>query len=223
MILAFALGLIGLQNNAYAGGTGGIGIKVGPNISTVGTEDEDFSEAKNRFGLGATMGLGYELATQGFFAFEIEALYELKGYKQDIIILDTEIGQAHTLIHYLKFPASMKFYIGDLFNIHVGGFVGAAVGGKILLEGEVTNLPNINDSYDLFGSTIDPQGDDYVNRLDGGVHVGFEFVSQKGFGAGARGYLGLTDITNDEHIWGGDIARTGEISLYAIFRLGGKN
>ncbi len=218
-IIVFTIALCGFNNIATAGGTGGIGLKVGPNISTFGTSDEDFSEAKNRFGLGVTVGLGYEFATESFFAFELEALYELRGYKQDIEVLNTQIGIAHTFTHFLKFPATAKFYIGDVFNIHVGGFVGVAVGGKILLEGQITNV--LDDEYDLFGSTIDPQGDDYLNRLDGGIHLGFEFVSQKGFGAGARGYLGLADITNDAHVWGNGVARTGEISLYAIFRFGG--
>jgi hypothetical protein len=86
------------------------------------------------------------------------------------------------------------------------------------LKGETVLNQPLDEKQNLF--TKDPQGDSYLNRLDAGVHFGAEFVSTKGMGVGSRAYIGLADITNDKHLLGGGNARTAEISVYAIFRLG---
>ena len=207
------LSLVGYQKS-YAGGLGGLGLKGGLNLSTIGSGDEDFSDARNRFRLGGTAGIGYEIATDGTFAFEIEALYSLRGQRQKFEILGNE-ATVKDYIHYVYFPASFKFYIGDVFNVHFGGYAGIAMAGKRKIEGAGI----IDDSYSIFGDQAkDAQGDEYVNRLDGGIHAGVEFIGEKGIGVGTRGSIGLADITNDKHILGNGTARTGEISIYMIFR-----
>ena len=115
---------------------------------------------------------------------------------------------------------SMKFYIGDVFNIHFGGYVGVAVAGTRNLVGD--GLITTETKLDLFSEDLqDFDGDDYLNRLDGGVHFGVEFVGTKGFGVGSRAYVGLADITNDKHDFlGSGKARTSEVSVYAIIRIG---
>ncbi|MEZ5007071.1 MAG: outer membrane beta-barrel protein [Chitinophagales bacterium] len=209
------LSLVGFQKS-YAGGLGGLGLKGGMNFSTIGLENENFQDARNRFRIGGTAGLSYEIATDGTFAFEIEALYSLRGQRQKFESLGNEVT-VKDYIHYAYFPASFKFYIGDVFNVHFGGYAGVAIAGKRKIEGSGF----FDGEGNLFGDDIknlDPQGDDYINRLDGGIHFGAEFISAKGIGVGSRGSIGLADITNDEHILGNGTARTGEISIYMIFR-----
>ncbi|MEZ5022026.1 MAG: hypothetical protein R2728_01970 [Chitinophagales bacterium] len=89
-----------------------------------------------------------------------------------------EIVQKNYL-HYVSVPANFKFYIGDNFNIHFGPYVAGLVGGKTKF-----NLMNNNGevveskSYSITGDEAkDPQGDDYLNRVDAGLQLGLEFVS----------------------------------------------
>lgn len=218
-----ALLALTLTTPAMAGGAGGIGLKGGLAISTLGNDSEDFSDARARFRLGGTGGLSYEFATPGTFAFDMEFLYDLRGAKNEFESGGAEVI-AKDYLHYVNFPMALKFYIGDVFNIHFGGYVGVAVAGKRKIEGTLGLGPieyNDGDEINLFGEDIqDAQGDDYMKRLDGGLLAGIEFVSTKGMGVGSRAYLGLADITNDDHVLGTERAMTAEISIYAIFRLG---
>lgn len=220
LTIAVLVGMVGFQSSAMAGGAGGFGIKGGLAISTIGTGDEDFSSAKNRFRLGGTGGFSYELATEGTFAFEVDLLYDLRGQKQEF---DNFLGEGTVkdYLHYLNLPLSMKFYIGDVFNLHFGGYVGAAIAGTRNIDGEDLLGNTIETKTDLFSADQqDAQGDDYLNRIDGGIHFGAEFVSTSGFGVGSRAYIGLADITNDAHQFGNGAARTAEVSVYAIIRIG---
>lgn len=210
---------------ALAGGLGGPGLKGGLAIATLGTNDESFADAKAKFRLGGTGGFSYEAATQGTFAFDIEFMYDMRGARYRLEGANGKVV-ASDLLHYINFPMSFKFYIGDVFNIHFGGYLGAAVAGKRKISGAV-DIGGVtftgNTEHDLFDNTLanlDPEGDQYYNRLDGGLHLGFEFIGKKGFGVGTRGSLGLVDITNDDHIIGNDGVGTGEISIYAIVRFG---
>lgn len=217
--------LLACSGTAYAGGAGGFGLKGGLAISTLGTDDESFKDARARFRLGGTGGFSYEIASEGSVAFDMELLYDLRGSKQkfesggaDVVVKD--------FLHYLNVPLSLKFYIGDVFNIHFGGYFGVAVAGVRKIDGDLT-LGGVmfegESKTDLFGDgikNIDPEKDDYLSRFDGGLHVGVEFVSESGFGVGGRGYIGLADITNDDHILGNRKASTAEISIYAIIRFG---
>jgi hypothetical protein len=221
----FCLILITFFQPAYAGGDGGIGIKGGLAISTLGNEDESFKDARARFRLGGTGGLSYEFATDGTFAFDVEMLYDLRGAKQKFSDSGSEVV-IKDYLHYINFPMSLKFYIGDVFNIHFGGYVGVAVAGKRKYEGTINigGTTFTSDSeHDLFNDVLtdlDPQGDEYLKRFDGGILVGLEFIGEKGIGVGTRGYVGLADITNDDHFLGNKRSSTGEISVYAIFRIG---
>lgn len=216
LILTITLLSVAGYQESYAGGMGGLGLRGGLAISTIGNQDEDFSTARNRFRLGGTAGVGYEIATDGTFAFEIETLYSLRGQRQKFEVLNNEVV-VKDYLHYLYFPASFKFYIGDIFNIHFGGYAGVALAGKRKIDGAGV----LDGEGSLFGENIqDAQGDELFNRLDGGIFVGTEFIGEKGIGVGARGYMGLADITNDKHLLGDGTARTGEISVYMLFRFG---
>ena len=67
---------------------GGFGMKGGLTFSTIGFDYEDASTQKNRFRIGGTAGFSYEVATPGFFAFEIGTLYDLRGTKEEINLVN---------------------------------------------------------------------------------------------------------------------------------------
>ncbi|MEZ5002924.1 MAG: porin family protein [Chitinophagales bacterium] len=199
---------------------GGFGMKGGLTFSTIGFDYEDASTQKNRFRIGGTAGFSYEMATPGFFAFEIGTLYDLRGTKEEINLVNgNEIVQKNYL-HYITVPANFKFYIGDNFNIHFGPYVAGLAGGKTKF-----NLMNNNGevietkSYSITGEQAeDLDGDDYLKRVDAGLQAGLEFVSDKGIGVGSRFSKGLVDITNDKHIYGNGNATTTEVNVYMLFR-----
>lgn len=204
----------------FAGGKGGFGVKGGLAISTIGLETESAGNQKNRMRLGGTGGISYEVATEKSFAFDVEAIYDLRGTKEE-----KNGGITYkNYVHYLSMPLSFKFYIGDVFNVNFGGYAGYAIGGKIKGEadsplGEAALKLFLGEDMQIpYKDLDDSQGDEYLNKLDAGIHAGLEFVSKKGIGVGGRFSKGLVDITNDDHVLGGNNSLTTELSIYGIFR-----
>lgn len=202
-------------------GKGGFGIKGGPTFSTIGFDNEDARTQKNRFRVGGMAGFSYEAATEGSFAFEIDFLYDLRGTKQDAELPNGNELEIKNYLHYAHFPASFKFYIGDNFNIHFGGYASGLMAGKAKetiwsSSGEFVQSSDYSLTND---NAQDVSGNDYLKRVDAGVHGGIEFISNGGFGVGGRFSKGLVDITNDDHVFGSGNARTSEVSIYFIFRL----
>ena len=218
LILVAAVFLI--AGRVHAGGEGGLGIKGGINLTSVGLDNDNAEDLSSNMRVAGTAGFGYEAATDGFFAFEIEMLYAMVGTKQEATFAGNRLKNKNSL-HYLRLPASFKFYIGDNFNVHAGGFIGFALGGK-------SRFTTFNSDGSLIGdetvrlSGKDPQGDRYLSRYDGGALVGVEFVSDKGIGVGARLTQGFVDITNDDFqnilVSGKGRALTTDIAIYATFR-----
>lgn len=200
---------------------GGFGVKGGVALSTIGFNNEDASEHKNRFRVGGTAGLSYEVPSAGFFAFEIDALYDLRGTKEEATLLGgNEIVQKNYL-HYISFPASFKFYIGDNFNLNFGPYAAALAGGKAQYtlyspSGEVVEEKD----FKLTGQKAeDINGNTYLKKFDAGLHFGLEFISDSGIGVGSSFSKGLVDITHDDHIIGNGNATTTELNIYMLFRL----
>lgn len=221
MAIIGLISLSGLQAQNEDNGKGGFGFKGGLTFSTVGFNYEDAETQKNRFRIGGTAGFGYEFATQGTFAFEMDLLYDLRGTKEEVSLLGgNEIVQKNYL-HYLAIPANFKFYFGDNFNIHFGPYAAVLAGGKTKYQlidsnGEVLETRN----YKITGEEAqDLAGNDYVRRFDAGLQGGLEFVSDGGIGIGTNFSKGFVDITYDSHALGKGNATTTEISLYMIFRL----
>lgn len=215
------IGLPGLHAQDDDNGKGGFGLKGGMTFSTIGFNNEDAMTQKNRFRIGGTAGFGYEWATAGTFAFELELLYDLRGTKEvSELIGGNEIVNKNYL-HYISLPSNFKFYIGDNFNIHFGPYVAVLVGGKTRYQlmdsnGEVLET----DDYKITGEKAqDLEGDDYLKKIDAGLQAGIEFVSNGGIGIGTNFSKGLVDITHDNHVYGKGYASTTEINLYLIFRL----
>jgi len=200
---------------------GGFGIKGGLTISTIGFDYESAETHKNRFRLGGTGGFGYETKSSGVFAFEIEALYDLRGTKEVYELAGGNKVVNKNFLHYIQIPASFKFYIGDNFNINVGPYGAALVGGKTkytLLNADGDEVDS--KSYKITGEEAqDAEGNDYLNKFDFGLQAGLEFVSNSGVGVGSKFSKGFADITNDDHLLGDKYASTTEISVYMFFRL----
>jgi hypothetical protein len=227
-VLAIFLALFGVnplmaQDYSSSSDTehGGFGIKGGLAISTIGFDFETAETHKNRFRLGGTGGFGYETKSSGVFGFEIEALYDLRGTKEVYNLAGGNKVVQKNYLHYIQIPASFKFYIGDNFNVNVGPYGAALVGGKTKYTLFDSNGDEVNsNSYKITGEEAqDADGDDYINRFDFGLQAGLEFVSNGGVGVGTKFSKGLADITNDDHLLGGKYASTTEISVYMFFRL----
>lgn len=220
-VILSLISLTGLHAQGDKNGKGGFGIKGGLTFSTIGFNNESAMTHKNRFRVGGTAGFGYEWATRGTFAFEMDLLYDLRGTKEvSRLAGGNEIVQKNYL-HYIAFPGNFKFYIGDNFNIHFGPYVAVLAGGKSRFQlmdnsGEVLETRNFRITGD---EARDLEGNDYLKRWDAGLQAGLEFVTNSGVGIGTDFSKGLVDITHDNHLLGSGYASTTEISLYVFFRM----
>lgn len=198
---------------------GGFGIKGGVTVSTVALKNESASDQKNKFRFGGTAGFGYEIRAKKFFAFEIEAMYDLRGTKEEFRLFGNSVVRKNYL-HYISIPANLKFYFGHNFNIHFGGYIAPLIAGKVkFVARNNSNDIVVENSYSITGDEAkDPEGDEFLKRFDAGLQFGLEFVSNKGMGVGARFSKGLLDVTNDQHFSGNGYSTTTEISLYIIYR-----
>lgn len=220
IIVLIAIGIFTLPAAQAQNSKGGPGVKGGLTFSTVGFDNEDAETHKNRFRIGGTAGLTYEFATEGFFAFELAALYDLRGTKEEArLVGGNEIVQRNYL-HYISMPANFKFYIGDNFNIHFGPYAAGLVGGKARFELKNTNGEVVKSKdFKIVGDDAqDAQGDNYLRRFDAGLQAGIEFISDKGIGIGSEFSKGIIDITHDDHVLGNGYATTTEINVYMIFK-----
>jgi hypothetical protein len=220
-ILTSILLIVGLSIfNSHAGGAGGFGIKAGLNASTIALENESASEQKKKFRYGAMGGFSYEIATPKFFAVDIELLYSLIGNN---LKYENPLGEGRitTYFHYVNLPVLAKFYIGDIFNLYAGGFVGVAAGGKFKNEFNPIIGAKTEVKEDLFDKKLrDADDNDLFNRVNAGLLFGLEVVSRKGNGAGLRLTQGLTSVNNTNHALSPEKSRTSEISIYTVLRLG---
>lgn len=171
-------------------GDGGVGVKAGANFSKQG-----FINADTKFQPGATAGLTYETRTFRFFAFETGAFYHWKRSKAENFEVDSTVLETFkTGFHYIEVPVTFKFYLFKWMNLNMGGYVNYLIAAKGESGPNIWNL--ISD--DEFR---DENGDEFLNRLDFGIHFGTEFVTRSGFGFGARYTQGFGDVTNNDFEW----------------------
>lgn len=222
---AFFLSMILLALNTFAGDNekSGIGFKGGLVLSTVGNSEEDASTQKGRMKLGGFGGLNYERQFGDVVAFEVEVLYANLGVniKQDLP-LGYKFSNKRNF-HAMQLPINLKFYIGDNFNVYVGGYgqymfairdhkVTKDPDGDVTAEERSGNLLK----SDVFNPE-DSDGTKLIMPWDAGVQGGVEFISDMGLGVGARFQKGLIDITNkkfaiDDDKW---VTNTG-IQIYLV-------
>lgn len=203
---------------------GGFGIKGGIGLTTLGFEKA--SEQKNGMKLGGFGVVSYEKRFSDVFALDIEAGYANKGVQQKEKY--NILGNKGTAIlkfnlHAVEVALSPKFYIGDNFNIFVGPYADYFVAGKIVginkPEDGDREKEELGKLFDKDNNPEDSEGDKLYNRFDIGAQAGFEFISDKGIGVGARFQKGFMDFTNKKFVLDDDkwVTNSG-IQIYGIFR-----
>jgi hypothetical protein len=175
--------------------------------------------------IGGLAGFSFEHRFKNVVAFELQALYTNKGTqsKTDNAFFKTT---NKLNFHSVEVPLLVKFYLGKkkIFNLNVGGYASYAFVTQIHIKGKnnVTNA-NVNDKSENLSKNEnnpkDANGQRPLRPFDAGVIGGFEFVSRKGFGAGARLEQGFVDFTNPKYTFDDDkkIWHTG-VQLYALFK-----
>lgn len=207
---------------------GGFGIKGGVGFSTISFENQNNS--KNTWKVGGMVGVGYEARIGKAFALDFEALLANKGVKRE----DSNNFGSYSLktnLFTVDVPISAKIYLGDNFNIYAGPYFSYILGANYKLDATLLNNSQSKESRNFFDNDYkDANGESPLNRFDIGANVGLEFVSNGGFGIGARFQKGFRDITNDKYkgsvteqdgyIFPADdkfVTNTG-FQLYGIFR-----
>lgn len=203
-LLAFTITFIGLASFASAQNDGGFGLKGGIGLSTLSIENQQAKDAKNNLKLGGMLGVTYEKRFgDGTFALDVEALLANKGSQQKD--KGTILGQDYALtlksnIITIDVPVSFKVYLGDNFNFYAGPYFSYILGANLKSVYEQNGKKTTDESDNWFGDDFkDANGNLPLNRFDAGVNVGLEFVTNKGFGVGARLNQGFVDLTNNDY------------------------
>lgn len=198
-LLAFAVIFIAFTSWASAQNDGGFGLKGGIGLSTLSIENQQAKDAKNNLKVGGMLGVTYEKRFgDGTFALDIEALLANKGSQQKATILNNDLTFKSNIIT-IDVPVSFKIYLGDNFNFYAGPYFSYLLGANLRTESKNGSNTSTNESDNWYDEKLkDDNGNLPLNRFDAGVNVGLEFVTNKGFGLGARLNQGFVDITNDE-------------------------
>ncbi len=180
------------------------GLLGGFSVNTMNYKEN--SDDKRGAKVGGLFGFAFEHRFKNVAAIEIQALYVNKGAqsKTDNAFFKTT---NRLNFHSVELPVLAKFYLGKkkIFNINVGGYASYAFVTQLRVKGEnkVTGA-NVDDKSENFSKSEnnpkDVNGNRPFNVYDAGVIGGFEFISQKGVGAGARLSQGFIDFTNPKYI-----------------------
>ncbi len=184
------------------------GFNGGFGITTMGIEKEN-DDAKNRVKIGGTAGFSFEHRFPKVVAFEIGANYTNKGGQQKIENSGLNRSFYRLNFHSVEMPVIVKFYIGrkKIFNLNVGGYASYAFNVQSRLKVDYKDNSFFKDIDERKNNLLkndnnpkDADGQRAFRPYDAGVNVGFEFVSRKGLGAGARIQQGLVDYTNPKFV-----------------------
>jgi hypothetical protein len=199
-LLAFTVILFGLTGWASAQNDGGFGLKGGIGLSTLSIENQQAKDAKNNLKVGGMLGVTYEKRFgDGTFALDIEALLANKGSQQKATILNSDLTFKSNIIT-IDVPVSFKIYLGDNFNFYAGPYFSYLLGANLRTESKNGSNTSSNESDNWYDDKFkDNNGNLPLNTFDAGINVGLEFVTNKGFGVGARLNQGFVDITNDDY------------------------
>lgn len=210
---------------------GGFGLKGGVGFSTISFGDPkqdgvSLDDSKNTWKVGGLLGVSYEARIGNSFAIDVEALLANKGVKQtsDYKLLgkNGNITLKTNLIT-LDIPVSAKFYLGDNFNIYLGPYFSYILGANLKATQTFDGKTQSKESDNWFSDDFkDANGNYALNRIDFGANAGLEFVSDGGFGIGARFQKGFLDLTNNDYkgVLVSDkkfVTNTG-VQVYAIVR-----
>lgn len=205
---------------------GGFGLKGGVGLSNLsfGNDDPNATNYKNAMKIGGMLGVSYEKRIGNSFAIDGELLFANKGNRQTFDLPgNNNSGVLKNNIFTVDVPISAKFYIGDNFNIYAGPYASFIVGGRLVTKTTVNGKESKSESEDYFSDDFKVDGEYPLNRFDFGANVGLEFVTNGGFGVGARFQKGFMDLTNDNYRPlgiandGKNVTNTG-IQVYALIR-----
>jgi hypothetical protein len=154
---------------------GRAGVKGGLNASNLYIDNVNDQNAR----LGLNVGVFGQILSTDAFALQLELLYSTKGSKAQYGgIVNQEIKYN---LNYLDLPVLAVFKIGEIVELHAGGYAGYLLNANISYSGLITGVDQINkDNLKSF---------DY--GLSGGV--GFNFGNAQ---VGARYNYGLAELAN---------------------------
>ena len=171
------------------------GVKAGPNISTISTDNDIIcfeSAIGVQFGVMAEFPLGEgEKAAFGpeaqYFGPNID--YCIEDYFLDDF--PTETSKAATAddysgtikLRYLNVPLMLKYYVAEGFSLEAGPNVAFLLSAK--------------DEYNDFGDTGEDDIKDDLKGIDFGVNFGLGYKLEGGLNFGARYNLGLSDANDN--------------------------
>ncbi len=119
-------------------------------------------------------------------ALQPELLYSLQGAKGDV-----EVGDVKIKTNYILVPVMFKFYPVMGFNFQAGPQIG------FLTKAE----------------TVGEDIKDYMNKMDFAFNIGAGYDTDFGVGIDARYSIGLTNVLDDEDLFGDNKAQNGVFSV----------
>lgn len=205
MTLGLTSGLLAQERD----NDGGFGIKGGVGMSTISFGDGDskgdftFKDSDNSWKVGGMLGVSYEARIGNVFALDFEALLANKGVKRTesytFFGKDGDVTLKGNLFT-LDVPISAKFYFGDNFNVYAGPYFSYTLGANTKVDATFDGKSQTKETKNWFGDDYkDINGELPLNRFDIGANIGLEFVTNGGFGIGARFQKGFMDVTNDDY------------------------
>lgn len=206
-----------------------VGFTAGFSLNTMGLQkNSTYESSKNTIKPGGVFGINYEYRAPKVFGLEIGVNYANRGTQQKLV--DPALNRSFFRLnfHSVELPVVAKFYIGKkkIFNFNVGGFASYAFNVQSRTKIDLKDNTIIQDSDERENNLLknnnnkDVNGNRPFRPYDAGVNVGFEFVSKKGFGVGAKVQQGLIDFTNPKFIVddGKKVFHTNAI-IYALFKI----
>ncbi|ALI99303.1 porin family protein [Rufibacter tibetensis] len=165
-----------------------IGIKAGPNFSTISGDDVDSDDAEKpeyKFGFHAGAFLDYGISDM--FSIRPELLYSIKGFKVETNEDDAELTLKSNT-HYLELPILARIKTGEsgLF-FEAGPTFSYLLTAKSKAEGQFMG--------EEFEET--ESGTDGYNKLDVGYAAGIGYQLASGLGIGLRYNGGLSKLDED--------------------------
>lgn len=154
---------------------GRTGIKGGLNVSNLYINNVTDQNAR----LGLNIGLYGQVLSNSSMALQLELLYSTKGSKAQYG--GTVNQEIKYNLNYLELPVLAVFKVGDVFEIHAGGYAAYLLNADVSYSGVINGVDKIN-SDNL-------KSIDY--GLSGGAAVNFGNVQ-----VGARYNYGLAEIAN---------------------------
>lgn len=168
---------------------GSFGFKGDVGLTTISFETDNAEVQKNRFKIGGLIGVSYEIRMGKVFALNLEVDLVNKGSKFTANLLGGNEFILKNNIFSVDIPLNLKFYSGDNFNINAWSYLSTTIAAinKSFTRTADGDKIDIQDLKNYFSNDYeDIAGVRYLNRFDVGLSAGFEFVSNGGFGVGAR-------------------------------------